>query len=766
MNLIRELRARRVPQFTSAYVVGGFGLVQFLEFLEGRMELSPHLVNLIALGLVLLLPSAVILAWSLGRPGRDHLGRAEKLSVPANFLAAAVLLFVLFQGKELGAVTRTIEIKDEHGAVSERVVPKSEFRRRIFMFYLENAGPAADDWARETAAFLISIDLSQDVFLDVTIPVNMVNALRDAGHEDGHGLSRPLMRKIARDAHYTHFSTGSIRREGDVWHLSVELHESDSGRRATTRDFRGADLMELSDLASVQLREDLGIPAAHLAESQDLPVTDLSSTDLEAVKGLAAGLVASLHHNDWEGAAPPLEDAVTRDPQFTLAQFMLFNVYQTLGRMEESVAAMTVAMDNLYRVTERTSYMIKSVYYYNIEQDVDKAMAVLQMWTRIYPNDVQAHAQKAVYHYIRQDLPAALVTYERILEIDPTQYGFLEVIADLHSQLGNHDEAERCLRRYVELFPSRAGGYKDLADFYEDTGRFEESRTNLEQARLLEPGDLDLDLGLIDLDVKLGRYAESREALAAALSRAENARERAKAGKRQIDLAGLTGKADEVAVGLEAFHRNMSEVQNPLQVNILHSLMLPALSMAGRPQETLVRLDETAALIPEPFDALAGVGRAWALTDLERPAEARTELARATEVVDTYQFETIRPILALVEGMTDEAEGDLDAAVAHYREALDLAIQIELVYYVRLARVQRLKSDHDGARETLDDALKLHPAHPEVHLEMARLLVDQDRADQARAHLETARAAWIEADAGFAPALAAARLAAQLEQIP
>ena len=68
MNLFQELRRRRVLQYFSAYCVGGFGIVEFLGFLEGRMLFSPHVVNLIALTLLFLVPGIIILAWTQGRP--------------------------------------------------------------------------------------------------------------------------------------------------------------------------------------------------------------------------------------------------------------------------------------------------------------------------------------------------------------------------------------------------------------------------------------------------------------------------------------------------------------------------------------------------------------------------------------------------------------------------------------------------------------------------------------------------------------------------
>ena len=766
MNLFQELRERRVFQFTSAYVVGGFGLIQFLEFLEGRMALSPHLVNLVGLALLLLLPSVILLAWSLGRPGRDTLGRTGRLAVPANVLVTAVLLFVLFGGKELGAVTRTVEIHDEHGAVVEREVPKSEFRRRLWITYLDDAGGPEDDWLREGVPLLLASDVSQDIFLDVALPLNMGNAMRDVDHPDGRDLPRPLLRRIAGDAHYDHYTTGSVARTDAGWRLVLELHDTDHGRIVSTRTHEGADLFALVDEATRALRIDLGLPEAHIEASPDLPVAEVVSPDLDAVRGHTAGLLAMVHDNDWAGAVAPLEDAVSRDPGYALAQFLLFSVYQTVGREADSVAAMSAAMDNLFRVTERTRFLIKAQYYFNIEKDMDKAIAVMEMWTRLFPSDVEALSQMALFHFIRQDLEAALADYQTILEIDPSEYRYLEDIADLQRRLGRNDEAEATLQSYVDRFPGRAAGYNDLADFYSEIGRLDDAREALEAARLLEPNALDLTLGVIDLDVKLGRYAESETALADLLVRAESARERAKVHARRLQLAQLRGRGDALVEGIDGFYAAMSEVQNPLQLDIVYSLLVPALCHVGRAEDAIVRLAAAAERIPEPFDDLTCVGRAWALADLGRPDEARAELASATAVVDQYQFETFRPTLALVEGIIDEAADDGDAAVAAYRKALEFMVQVDPTYHAHLAGALRRTGERREARDVLETGLTLHPAHPEINLEMAWLCFEDGRLEPAREYLAVARSAWEGADPGCARAAEAVELARRLESTP
>ncbi len=758
MDWIGEIRERRVPQFTISYLVGGFGLIQFLDFLEGRMQFSPHVVNLVGLGLLLLLPSILVLAWSLGRPGRDTLGGAQKVAIPANLLAAAVLLFAVFQGKELGAVTQTIEVQDEHGTITERVIPKNEFRKRLLGFYLESSLTEDDPWIRETVPTLLTSDLSQDLFLDVALPLSMPNAFRDAGYPDGHGVPRPLMRKMAVDNHFSQFCTGSVEREGQEWVVQLELHDAEKGRVMAERTYRNTDLFDLIDEASLQMRKDLGLPAAHLEDGIDVPVVEMASADLDAVRQHVAGAVMATHHNDWAGALPHLEESVRLDPQYAMAQFLLFATYQTLGQEDKSAEAMDMAMQNLYRVNERASYMIKSQYYYNIEKDMDKALAVLEMWTQLWPNDVAAYQQLALFRFVRQDLDGAIAAYEKILEIDPSAYNYLDNIASLQKQLKRYDQAEATLMRYVERFPARPDGYSDLADFYMDIGRFDDARAQLDEALLHDPGDLVLKGQIIKVDVKVGNFAAAEDALSAMMARELPVRRRALCHVLALDLARNRGQADAVATELDSLYACLAQFQQPLQLDIGYAMLVPALTMAGRPEAALARLDEIAARIPEGFRDLTGTGRAWALADLGRLDEARTQLEAARVMVDAYNFETFRTFLAQVGGVIAMGEGDTEGAARLFREALDRKIQEEPNLYPQLAEALRVGGDLKEASEVVEEGMKLFPAHARTRLEAARIALAQGKNDQAAAHLDKALEAWSVAAEDFEPAREARRL--------
>ena len=741
MNLFTELRQRRVPQIVSAYVVGSWGLIQFIEFLEGRMQFSPHLVTLIALCLLMLLPSVIVLAWCHGRPGPDQWGKAGKSTLPINLVVAILLLLILFQGKELGAVARTIEVVDENGAVTERTVPKSEFRRRVILFYPGNEGDPADDLMREAFTILLTIDLSQDSFIDVNLPLNMLRPLQEAGHGDGHGLPRQLKRKIARDAHYGHFVTWRHSRTGDVWRVTLDLHDSERGRVLETRDFEDTNVLAMMDRVSRQLREDLGVPKGYLATNEDLPVADLTSQDLVAVRNHVQGIVLLTHANDWEGAVRPLQEAVARDPGYALAHFLLYGALNAVNRNQEAQEAMAAAMENLYRLPERTQFQIKSQYYYNIKQDADKAMAVLKMWSQLYPDDPNAYAQQAMFYYIRQDLRKAIGAYEKILAIDPSQHQQITEIGELYQQLGEYDEAENYFRRYADLYPARSEAYESLADLFRDTGRLDDARDALDKALLIEPDDLELTLDVAVIDMMQGDYEQARAVFLAELERTDTARSNARVRKRLISLEVLQGRMGAAVEHLAAWREFAEEFTSPLQLHLQHALSLPVTVAAGREQDGLRILERIAANITPPFGKLLGLSRAWLLAELGEMEEAAAALEEAIEIIELYKFETLRAALDLVGGILAEARGDLEAAAVSYRAAM-AGDPSRIRSRNGLARVLRESGEVGEAAEVLERSLKLHPAHPVTHLEMALVLHGRGDGAGAREHLLVALGAW------------------------
>lgn len=763
MSFVQQLRERRVPQIVSAYAVGGWGLVQFVQFLEGRLGWSPHVLNLVALALVLLLPAVAVVAWSQGRPGRDRWGRFAKLTVPLNILAAGVLLFVLFQGKELRAVTTTVEVVDENGAAVERVVPRTRFLKRVMMFRPVVAEGADQAWLGEGLNILLDTDLSQDPFVETMRDAEVVADLNKAGLGIADRVPRTLQRKIARERHMPRILNGAVERDGDEYVLLTELLDTDSGRVVASHEFRSPDPFGLADQASRALREDLGVPAKSLAEQVDLRVAELVTEDPDAFRSYAQAVMILTDDADWERGLALLEEAVALDPTFALAHHLLSTVYVTLGRQDDSLAAERKAMAHLYRLPERVQFMIKAVYYINYETDMDKSLAVLDMWTRLYPTDADAYRMKAQFHSLRNDVPATIACYEKVLEIDPTQYETLRTLGNLHKNRGDFAEAERYLARYAEAFPTNARAWRSLASLHQATGDLETAEQVLEKAQTVDPNDGDTTAQLAGLYADRGWFDDAAELLDRLAENAENPNERVTVAEGRKALLVSQGRIGEALAMVEQWSDAAVHTLNPLYHAIQRLNHLDVLAETDRAAWALAQVDSAAGLVVpmvQPFAHMAGAPHLIALGRLDEAAAAVDAGAAAAAEMS---LEVLEPRVNELRGRIARSRGDVAGALEFHRRAQELA-PTDLDLAVQLGRALREAGRDREARELLEPALKRAPARGDLNLELA-LLSRQD-PERARAYLETALATWRAADADYAPAAAARALAAELDALP
>src|SRR5688500_10670809 len=94
-----NLLERPRPQRPAADLGAGWGLVQFIAFMEERYLFSPHWTDVCLLLLGLLLPSVILYTYNHGRPGADEFRRSEKVGIPLNVAIAALVVWLVFGGR-------------------------------------------------------------------------------------------------------------------------------------------------------------------------------------------------------------------------------------------------------------------------------------------------------------------------------------------------------------------------------------------------------------------------------------------------------------------------------------------------------------------------------------------------------------------------------------------------------------------------------------------------------------------------------------------
>jgi hypothetical protein len=235
-TFLGELVHRRVPQVLAGYLGITWTLFELSQWLTEQYLVSPYLGRVLLLGL-LLLPSVLVVTYRHGRPGPDQWTDSELWVVSGNIAAAVFALLIVFGGVELGSMVRTVQVSaaDTTGVDTTesivRQVPKKQFRKRVALFYFDEAeGARADTALLRAAPTALRADFEQDPFISVFSPVRFDEELRRRGYDDGLDVPLGLKREGAREANAEYVLSGRVgTTEGGMTLLRIWLRETETG---------------------------------------------------------------------------------------------------------------------------------------------------------------------------------------------------------------------------------------------------------------------------------------------------------------------------------------------------------------------------------------------------------------------------------------------------------------------------------------------------------------------------------------------------------
>jgi tetratricopeptide (TPR) repeat protein len=762
--MIRELLDRRVPQILGAYLAAGWLVLEVTDWVVNRYVLSSHLADFVAACWVLLLPSVLLMAWFHGRPGRDRWTRFERIGIAANFILAGLVLFGVFHGRDLGAATTTVVIEDEEGNAVERVVPKSEFRKSLVVFPFDDAsGDPERDWLQFGLPIGVSVDLTQDQFLNVVGAERWMPRLRQEGFPDGLDVPLTLKRIVAERLHADHFTTGVIGDSAGVPTVTVTLYETRRARRLGERVYRGEDALVLADRISRHLREDLDLPAQHLEETADLPAAELLTTEPGAYRAYVTGERAALERRDYPAAKEAWESAVTMDPTFAFAWLRLYQARTLLNDAAGGQEALDRAMKLLYRLPERVQYPVKAIAAWLVERDLDRAVVTSEAWAELYPDDVDAQLGLARYYAIQGRRDEAIARRERVLELDPSRVDQWLAIGGLRRAMGEYDGALAAFRRYQEAAPESPDGYVAIGDLHRRLGDFAAARQAFNRALAIDPGDVGALIRMAYLHADLGEFGEAESGFTEALEAGTTPEERAAAYGALQGYAVFRGRMREAFGHQRRKWEELARVTPPFDLVQTQMNDLELYARAGRTAAGQAVLDSLRRRIPPEFEVIGAIGSlSLALdgTDPDAIAAAREEFARFLE---DFGIGEARYALTYADGRVAELRGNCREAIRQYGRALELNPDDPWVKR-GLGRCQGALGDSRAARESFEELLRIVPVQPQVHAELARVLADEGDADEAVDHLRTASGVWEDADPDYPDARAARALLRELER--
>lgn len=755
---LRSRRARVMVSVVGVYFAALWTAVEIAAFAEERYQLTSNVTDVVFASLLLLLPSVLLVTYYHADPGKQKVPLPEKVGIPANLIAASIIVVLMFGTEDIGAVMQTVTVTDSEGQVLERQIPRAQYRQRIAVFPFD----APDDgWHAHGFAYAIQMKLSQDMFFNVQTPADFSARLKRTAFPDGIGMPVSLQREIARERHLGHFLSGRVSREdGGGLLAKVSVHDSARGRNIAQSDFSAPDLFTLTDAIADWLKGVLGIPEWHLESVGDLPTAEVLTASLDAYEAYAAGATAVALQNDFEAGVAHFKRAVELDPSFAVAHLTLGSVYLMSNQTQGALTAFTAATEHAYRLPERIQILLNHNYYY-VSQEIERSYAVLDMGAELYPDDIFLLSLKAQIDMLRDDRESAIALLLRIIELDPEQQQMLHVVARLTESLGREEDAHRYLVQYTERFPEDHDGYLKTGEFLARVGRHDEAAIAFQRAALLKPDDIAIVIQLATVERNLGDFDGAWKLLDDALSMAATPEEREQVFSARRDLFRFRGQNVLALQALQAQLAEVAKFQPPLMALMAQLNSAGMYVNAGQPEAGQAIIERVVAQLQPPLDSIAAVGRLQFALAQEDPELIAAAVPAFDAVIENFSLHAFRAQSVYARGFIHELRGECAQAIPYYEEEATLSPTDKSVNH-QLGRCYHALGDHARALPQLREALRVMPMAPKVHYSMAMLLKDMGDREAARRHLDIALSVWAEADGFYEPARKAREAAASL----
>lgn len=773
MSFTREIIERRVLPAAGVYVGACWVVVEILDRLAERYYLSPYLTDIIFWGLFSLLPAVILLAWTHGRPGRDKATRTEKVGIPLNVILTAGMLLTVFGDKDISVTADLVTMANELGQEEVHYIPRESYRRRIAVFFWDQAGDDADsEWLQYGVTELLTQDLRQNPFLLVSSPWdNPVDGfypeMSEAGFDDGLGVPLTLKREIAEQANRDYFIDGEISREDQQFTISARVWDTASLEMIDEISARGWNLMGVVDELADGVRELLDTPPGR----GDLPLGEAYGESEDTLRNYISAMNAVLFENDREKAIEFYDRALNADPGFALAWYMKSVTWLEQGNTAGTQSALEEAQKLSYRLPERDQITVKLMTY-RIAGEQEKVETLLRMQTQII-GDASSYHRLAVFLMLSGEPEEAKEQFRRQMEVDSSSISTLLQLARLDRATGDLDAAISNVLRYIDERPEDFGAHLMLGDLYLEAGDMESARDYYERAQIIEDPPLTATIKLALLAIGQGEWNRARGLIGEAREVAASARQVVMALQVEAYLEQRLGRIGVVIELLEEMAVFSKQALSPVehvftyneplvQQNIFLNRLDEAESVLLSAQQALQPpLDKFLSFVEVVLYAQKG--------DIER---AEASLEAGIEVIEHFKADYVAFAIPVSAAVIAEAKGDFSQAGRYYAETIQKLKQSvfagalqqgQSLIYGACAQAHVKAGELELAQSVLDYAFKRDGAEPTLWVARAMLQEAKGTPHMALASINYALAIWAEADPEYVWYREALKLQQQLK---
>ncbi len=491
LEIWEDLKERRFFPILAAYFGGGWVFLEFFGFVVDTLHLSPTWKLTTLTLLAAFVPTAGIIAFFHGSPGKDPVTRMEKILISVN-VGVVILILTFFPpstflstGNTSAAVMK-VQYQDVGGAVTERTLVRPQFQTSIMLYLFQNqTGDPRNNWLEFWFVDGLLEDLTQNNYL--TFSNQYVNrpAIHALELEQPSRVPLSIQLKWAQDAGAKYLINGDFLRDGDLWRVHLQVFEVKQGLAVLSEKFKGTNPIDLIDQMSPSIERVVKLSDKQINAFPNLKVRELTSYNVEAIKAYSRYWQTVTRDDDPEAALKYIKAAVAADPTFALAHFLAWQLCFMLNR-PDYIEHLEAAMRYKDRLSDNNRQYVE-YNYFQVQGNTEAAEHTLNRWIALAPNNPQPYLLRARQLDRRGQRGEALASLVRIHRMSPGNEEALAALSGVCLQLGRTREALGYASQFINDHPGLDRGYLLKGNVMRATGDYAAALHSYEQAYANDP---------------------------------------------------------------------------------------------------------------------------------------------------------------------------------------------------------------------------------------------------------------------------------------
>jgi serine/threonine protein kinase/tetratricopeptide (TPR) repeat protein len=299
----------------------------------------------------------------------------------------------------------------------------------------------------DTLKTALSVSLNQSPFLNVLSDNKVAATLKLMTKPRDTKLTPDVARELCQRADSKVYIAGSIASLGSEYVLELKAVNCQTGDPLAQEQVTAASKEKVLDAlgeAASKLRGELGESLATV-QKLDVPLTDSTTSSLEALKAYSLGMKAS-NEKGPAAALPYDQRTIELDPNFAAGYMAVGIDYQSLGELGRASDYFTKAFQLREHASEREKLAIAANYYSSVTGELDKSAQTLQEEIESYPRKSSAYVNLGVSYVAQGQYEKAVEVGKQALRIAPNNATIYVSLLNQTLALQRFDETRQSIQ--------------------------------------------------------------------------------------------------------------------------------------------------------------------------------------------------------------------------------------------------------------------------------------------------------------------------------